>query len=182
MKRIFSFVLAILFISIFASPVFAHVLKYDGSIGAVLHVNPEDDPIAGEISNFFFEFKDKNNKFLPENCDCKITILKEGQEVLSRNLFENNFSPSLDNISFSYTFPALGIYTLNIDGKSKDGSFNDFSLKYDIRVARLSESQDVVLTNQEDNWFLKHKLHIFIPSAIFILTLVGYVLTRKRKS
>ncbi len=159
----------------------AHVLKYDGSIGAVLHVNPEDDPIAGEVSNFFFEFKDKKNKFIPGNCDCVVKVIKDGSEVFTQNLFKDNSNPSLTNISFSYTFPSLGIYSIVINGKSKDGSFDSFSLKYDVRVARMTSNQPVATTTPTSNWFLQHQLHIILPLAIAFGTLVIYVMTRKRK-
>lgn len=36
----------------------AHVLQTDGSIGAVLHVDPDDNPIIGEKATFFFDLKD----------------------------------------------------------------------------------------------------------------------------
>ena len=58
----------------------AHILKTDGSIGAVLHIDPDDDPIARQSSYFFFEFKDKQNIFKLENCDCKITIFEQGKQ------------------------------------------------------------------------------------------------------
>src|SRR5689334_16513316 len=90
----FSFLIFSLFLP---QKVSAHILKYDGSIGAVLHVNPDDDPIAGETTGFFFEFKDKKNKFLPENCDCLVRVTKEGSEIYSQDLFKDNPNPSLTN-------------------------------------------------------------------------------------
>src|SRR6185369_15266285 len=79
----------------------AHILKYDGDIGAVLHVDPDDDPIAGQPTNFFFEFRDKTNKFVSGDCNCTVTITEEGRELYSSNLFSGNTDPSLTNANFS---------------------------------------------------------------------------------
>lgn len=159
----------------------AHVLQYSGSIGAVLHVNPEDDPIAGDISNFFFEFKDKKNKFIPANCDCKAKILKDGKEIYSQDLFKDNTNPSLTNISFSYTFPTIGIYSIVVDGKARDSSFEDFNLKYDVRVARGVSNVPTPISSQSQNWFLTHKVHIVLPCLLGIIIIFFYFNSRKKK-
>lgn len=139
-----SFFIFIILVLIFPSQTNAHTLKTSGSVGAVVHVSPEDDPIAGEPTDFFFEFKDKNGKFKPENCDCKVTVLKSGTEAYSAPLFQNNTDPSLTSASFSYTFPEKDIYTVKIAGNpATPGSFEPFNLAYDIRVARESESKIV---------------------------------------
>lgn len=130
------------FAIIFPQQISAHTLKTSGSVGAVVHVSPEDDPIAGESTDFFFEFKDKNGKFKPENCDCKVVILKSGQESYSSPLFQNNTDPSLTNASFSYTFPEKDVYTVKVIGNpTTPDAFQSFNLEYDIRVARESEKK-----------------------------------------
>ncbi len=136
-----------------AQSVQAHVLKSDGSIGAVLHVSPEDDPIARQLTSFFFELKDKNGQFQPGNCDCKGDILQNGKIIYSAPLFQNNSSPSLDNASFSFTFPEKDIYQVQVSGKpTTTGTFQPFNLVWDVRVAR--ESSD---TNTAESSAIKHK-------------------------
>src|SRR5438045_57931 len=77
----------------------AHVLKTDGNIGAVLHIDPDDDPIAGSQASFFFEFKDIQGKFQSQNCDCTFSIAEDGKEIFSQPLFQNNSNPSLTSAS-----------------------------------------------------------------------------------
>src|SRR5947207_173429 len=98
----FFLIFSILF---FSGSVSAHILQTDKNIGAVLHIDPEDDPIAGEQSGFFFEFKDIQNKFEPKNCTCTISIIRENKEIYSQPLFQDNVNPSLSNSSLFYTFP-----------------------------------------------------------------------------
>ncbi len=116
-------------------PVEAHVLKTGGTIGAVMHVDPDDDPIAGSKSTFYLDFKDTTNRFKPEQCDCTLSIFQNGKEIYSQDLFENTNSPTLTSVAVVYTFPTRGEYTLKVSGKPYTaGTFKPFSLTYDIDV------------------------------------------------
>lgn len=136
MKRIFLLGL-ILFgaISILPSGVSAHILETNGNIGAVLHIDPDDDPIAGQQAGFFFEFKDKQNKFDPKLCDCTFIISEQGKQIFSQDLFASNSTPSLDNASVFYTFPKRDVYQVQVAGKPlAPNGFQPFTLTYNIRV------------------------------------------------
>ena len=165
--------------------IFAHVLKTSGSVGAVVHVSPEDDPIAGEPTDFFFEFKDKEGKFTPENCDCKVLILKSGQEVYSSPLFQNNTDPSLTNASFSYTFPEKDIYKVKISGNPLTPDvFEAFNLEYDIRVARESENlqtgSQIKDEPQKENWLSTFSVPLI--GGAFIVGLLIFALIKRQKT
>src|SRR5437899_1430767 len=100
MKKFFIFFFSfLLFTNISVSIVEAHVLVYDHDIGAIMHIDPDDAPVAKEQSAFFFEFKDTKNKFDPVNCDCTFTISENGTEIYSQPLFQNSPKPSLSNAS-----------------------------------------------------------------------------------
>lgn len=53
----------VLTIMSFSQKAYAHVLVSDESntVGAVLHITPDDDPIAGESAHIFFDVQDKNS-------------------------------------------------------------------------------------------------------------------------
>lgn len=141
LKPVFFTSVFFLLFSFFTSVTYAHVLKSDGQIGAVLHVNPDDDPVAGEPTGFFFEFKDKENKFTPQSCECTFSITKDGNLIYSVPLFKDNSSPSLTSPSIFYTFYEKGIYQVKVaGGPTNDGTFSPFTLVYDIRVAREAAS------------------------------------------
>ncbi len=143
---------------------------------------PEDDPIAGEQSDFYFEFKDKENKFKPVDCDCTISILQSGKEIFSQQLFSNNTNPSLSNASLSFTFPQRDVYKVRIVGKpNSPGAFNDFTLEYDLRVERISENlqtaaeQTAPAQPEINNWVLTHIFHIsvgFLAVALLIWVVI----------
>jgi hypothetical protein len=177
----FVFILLALFIAS-AFQVDAHILKSSGSIGAVMHVTPEDDPVAREQSDFFFEFKDKENKFLPENCDCTVFILQSGKEIFSQPLFANNRDPSLENASFSFTFPERGIYIVKIIGKPlTSGAYKNFILEYPLRVEKVSKGTASAQgqIKEEGNWFSSHFIH-FAPGILIIVILVWLVVKKRR--
>jgi hypothetical protein len=107
----------------------AHILQTQGSLGAVLHIDPDDSPIAGKPSGIFFDFKDKSNHFKIENCDCNLVIMRNGQIIFNQP-FEQ---PS----GGRYTFPAQDVYVIKAVGSPKTGSsFEPFELSYTTRVER----------------------------------------------
>ncbi len=172
----------VMFVSFLPAQVLAHTLESSGSIGAVMHVTPDDDPIAGEVSGFYFEFKDKNNKFQPENCVCTVSIKKGDDEIFSTDLFGANSDPSLSNASFNFTFPEKNIYKIVIKGESKtSGEFQNFELSYDLRVERVSEK--VSATTQKPQTTTTRKLPIIPLSMVGLLIVCGglYIIFKKKK-
>lgn len=168
MKRIFTLILPLLFtLLISVSPVFAHVLLTDGSIGATLHIDPEDDPIVGQPSNFYFEFKDKQNLFDPNNCDCRITITSNGQKIYDQELFNSSVQTSdLNSPVFTYTFPEKNIYLIKITGTPKTpNAFTPFNLEHSLRIDREASAKP-----QTQNSLLSdpHFFH-YIAAALAVL-------------
>lgn len=170
----------------FSSPMYAsaHVLKTDGTIGAVMHVTPEDDPIAGDRSDFFFEFKDTQNRFQPAMCECVVHVIENGKQIYSRALFAENTNPSLQNTSFSYTFPKRGVYSLQVVGKPlTPGVFPKFQLTYDIRVDRISENKTESSTASESaatNFFTVHAIHL-LPAGAAIVFMILLIRQKKKE-
>ncbi len=180
MRRLISSVLLGLLFFLTPQTALAHILKSDGSIGAVLHISPDDDPIAGEQSSFYFEFKDKEGKFDPQKCLCNVTILQSDKDIYSQPLFKDNLEPSLKNASFSFTFPERDVYKVKISGTSVGGEFAAFELIYDIRVERSVNSEPVKSTDEENNWFWSHAIHLiggFLLGGFLVFALIA----QKRK-
>ncbi len=126
----------------FPGVAFAHVLKTDGSIGAIMHIDPDDAPIAQQSAYFFFEFKDKTDKFQPADCTCTFTILEGGKEIFTQFLFESNPSSTLTNASVTFTFPRKDVYQVKVTGTPLvSGDFQPFTLVYDVRVDQTANSQ-----------------------------------------
>lgn len=111
----------------------AHVLKTDGQIGVIMHVDPDDDPIAGQPSSFFFEVKDKQNKFKPNNCDCELVITEAGNEIYRQALLAAGSGDFVGSV----TFPKRDVYVATLVGTPVAvGDFQPFKVIYDLRVSR----------------------------------------------
>ena len=137
----------------------AHVLQTDGSIGAVLHIDPDDDPIIGKPATFFFDFVDRQKKFDPAKCDCTVNILDDQGKVLVTNpLFQASGQSGLSYPLFSYTFAQKGVYTIEALGQPKNpGDFQSFNLKYPLRVTRTDSPAAAQLGK---DFFSSHWFHL----------------------
>ena len=143
--------ITLVYFGLLSRPVLAHILASDKSIGAVMHIDPEDNPIVGQPSFFFFEFKDKTGKFDPANCDCKVSILESNKQIYTQDLFAGNPQPNLSNSSFSYIFSHRGVYNIQVSGTSVvKNSFPAFTLQYDVRVSRVISQPE-----NTNNWWQK---------------------------
>jgi hypothetical protein len=154
--------------------VMAHFVKSDSEIGAVLHVDPGDDPKAGEESNIIFEFKDLNNKFNLTNCDCSIVIYKEGQEIFSERLAPVAPDQNLSSVT-SFVFPEKNVYKIKVNGKSNENLYPEFMLEYDVRVAKEAS------VNEEPSRKAFSSSIFFLGGGIVIaLFTIGIVIVKNR--
>jgi hypothetical protein len=122
---------------LFTSSASAHVLKVDGTIGAVLHVEPDDDPVAGTPSKLELEFDDTTGTFKMSNCICKIEIRQSGKNVASKDMVAGGETEG----HLSYTFQKAGEYSVLATGTPKQpGDFQKFSLRYDVHATSREKS------------------------------------------
>ncbi|MEP7166382.1 MAG: hypothetical protein ABI758_00205 [Candidatus Woesebacteria bacterium] len=180
MKRSFSF--AFFFIAVFllrysVSPVQAHMLKTDTTIGAVIHIDPDDDPYVGVPSDIFFELKDTTGRFRPENCNCVVSIKQDDKVLDSFPLSGHDHATDLSHAAATYTFPQKGIYTITLDGSPvTGGTFQTFSISYDVRVARIAAAAPKPNSNAPLYIFAS-----FLGLAI-VCMIVWFLISNKKKS
>lgn len=169
-KIIYTIMVALFLLS--APNAYAHILKTDGTIGAVMHINPDDDPIAAKPSDFFFEIKDTENKFSLSKCHCEGLVIKNDQIVYSTSLSSHNGEEDITSAGFTYTFPDKGIYTIMVNGMPLESiSFKTFSLKYTVRVDR-EEVNNVQTTDNDSS-------NSWLPIALVPITVVSLLLIIK---
>lgn len=182
-KIVSSLIFSLILFLLVNFPVSAHVLLTSGSIGTTVHIDPEDDPIVGQPSNFYFEFKDKQNRFQPANCECKINITKDGTEIYSQDLFSSSpTSNSLTSPVFQFTFPEKNIYSIKITGAPKTpGAFDPFELNHTIRVSRQSGNSQTSTTSSFEPHF-SHYLAVGLAILVFTTILLLDRRSRNKKS
>ncbi len=133
--------LSSLFILLYAVPVQAHVIisDKDRTLGAILHVTPDDDPIAGQVTSLFLDLQDKS--ITPQTHVFGLTVTNEAGEKSSVLAY-----PEGSTVSARYTFPTQGLYTLEFWVRPFDVLAKTTTLTYSQRVSRgtaqSSETQD----------------------------------------
>ena len=104
----------------------AHVFVPDETKvrGAIVHITPDDDPIAGQKATIYFDVQDS---ILKPDSTVALVIQGEG----SREEMTAKFDDSL--ATFAYTFPSQGVYELVF---SVNTGSNAYTFKQSHRVAR----------------------------------------------
>lgn len=165
------FIFLFLSVNFFPALVSAHELGTDSSVGAVLHIDPADDPIVGQQAGIFFEFKDTEGKFKPENCNCTFSVVENGNEIYSQDLFQTNPSPSLTSASVYYTFPKKDAYELKVAGKPKTpDAFDEFNLSFKVNVTREYKAPP-----PKPNWIIAHSLNLIGAGIIFLFIIFSLI-------
>lgn len=139
MKSLFTIVvLLLLAISAVPQKAYAHVFYTDttGTYGIIMHAVPDDDPIAGEMTDFYIEVKDPSitgsdyayrfNIVNENNMQTTVLVQKRGERSLHA----------------SYIFPEQGTYLLELiaypitDDRRLDESRENIVFHYNQRVSR----------------------------------------------
>lgn len=113
--------------------ILAHVLKVDGTISAVLHINPDDQPVSGTPTSYILFMNDSTGRFSLKACQCRATLVQAGRALTSQRLLPNAQSFPAG----TFTFPEPGVYNLIITGSpTTPGTFQPFTLNYLERVTQ----------------------------------------------
>jgi hypothetical protein len=126
----------------FAFVASAHNVKTTADVGGTLHIQPNDNPRAGEPSQVWIALTRKGGKVIPlKECNCQLAVYAEPHSPKEPALLE----PPLQAITAErykgipgseITFPKPGAYLVQLSGKPASGaSFQPFKLKFDVTVA-----------------------------------------------
>lgn len=107
----------------------AHVLvtSRSGEATAVVHINPDDDPIAGSEASVYLDVK--SGQLVNSEVDYIIRISKESEgnvdSVVATEL-------GVSGVRFEYVFPVRGIYKLEIIALTDDGLVDGFEFAQNV--------------------------------------------------
>ncbi|MDM9382123.1 hypothetical protein QUB80_15580 [Chlorogloeopsis sp. ULAP01] len=156
-KYILLLVLFVDFLS-HTSAAFAHQVKTTGDVGAILHIEPNDNPRAGERTKAWFALTRKGGRVIRlAECNCQLKVYAEPHASGEPPLLE----PALQALTAEryqgvpgteLTFPRQGTYQLQLRGKPKTGaSFKPFELKFNVTVAAGNEVSENSRGTQDGN-------------------------------
>ncbi len=134
----------------------AHQVELSGEVGATLHIEPADNPRAGEPSVTWFALVTQGGRPVPlAACDCTLAVYTLPRQSDDAPVSEPVLSPlSAEGYeaipSAEITFPAVGEYELLLTGSATgDPAFEPFELSFDVLVARGAQSDPSVETTAE---------------------------------
>ena len=161
-----------IFLLLFISPLnsLAHEVEADNGISAVVHIDPRDTPVAGEVSTIYFNLKDPSNNFNLESCDCSVVISSNNQEVARLVLTEE-----ADSLRTQFVFPTKNLYSVSLRGLPKtEAKFKAFDLKYNVQV-ELDSSTRTQHPHNKYWFFFGHGAHMVIFCGGFIALAIIYL-------
>ncbi len=148
---------------------FAHVLQADGSIGAVLHIDPNDDPIAQQPAYFFLDIANKNGVFSLTDCTCTALITNTAGDTIAKPTILPENGQTAEG-TFEYVFQNSAAYVLTVKGTPKNaGVFQNFTLRYTFQVEQAHDSSVVKNTGFQGFIHSEHGLHYILFGAGFIV-------------
>jgi hypothetical protein len=163
----------------------AHVLKTDGTIGVVIHLAPDDAPLAGAPTPIYFAFKNTEGAFDIATCECALWVSSYAERnsvdlAQPDSIIHTHGNPA--SADASYVFPRPDIYAVRIIGTPRDGAaFEKFDVTFDVRVAEYAEGGGAPFWG---GILAGHGLHIaiFALGFLFFLGAVLYDRYRERSS
>ena len=113
-----------------AVPALAHQTAYNRGVAVTLHVNPDDEPVAGQPATIIVE-KVKpptRGRFTFSTCRCRLRVSdSSGKVVLDRAAGKRT----------SITFPDAAAYRIQFSGRYRKASrYRTFSTSFAIRADR----------------------------------------------
>lgn len=126
----------LLLIALGFTPAMAHEIARDGNVAALIHTDPDDAPRVAAPTTVFFELNQRGGRpILLSQCTCSLSVyagsVRPGAKPLSHGVLKQGKGEVLSSV----TFPAVGAYTLLLQGKPKSGTaFSPFKLSWTIRA------------------------------------------------
>ena len=173
MKRIGQILLVSFTFAMFGltQDVFAHELEQSNGISAVLHIPPDDNPLAGKKTVLNVAYGDKAQKFSLENCSCFISVV-QNEHVLSTVKATPALPHSKLDSAVKVIFPNPGKYEVRVSGISIDNSFAEFEIEFPVKITNSA----IVASNKAG-----YQVLIFAIGTLLINAMIAYTLISKGK-
>jgi hypothetical protein len=133
-----SAVLSLITLGLLSQPAVAHQVQIQDTVGATLHIEPNDIPLAGTPTEVWFALTQVGGTVIPLNrCDCSLTLYDGGENVIATpDLFPLSAEGYREIPGASVTFPEVGTYELVLAGTPLEAAeFTPFELRFEVVVA-----------------------------------------------
>ncbi len=135
-------------------PASAHKVEIAADVGATLHIEPNDNPRAGEPTQAWFALTRKGGKAIPlTQCKCRLVVYAEPHSPKEPALLEPSLKPVTAERyqgipGADIIFPKPGAYQLQLSGSpANQASFKPFKFKFEVTVASGSTENTQLVQN-----------------------------------
>ncbi|MEH1966376.1 hypothetical protein [Nostoc sp.] len=161
-------------------PAFAHKVEVASDVGGTLHIEPNDNPRAGEPSQAWFALTRRGGRVIPlSQCNCQLAVYAEPYAAGEPPLLEPQLEPVAAERyqgipGAEVVFPKPGIYELQLNGKPVSGArFKPFEFKFEVTVAGGSTQNPRNLRNV--NGDLGENESQKLPTWAIALPILGFI-------
>ncbi|GAB4374720.1 MAG: hypothetical protein Kow00121_19540 [Elainellaceae cyanobacterium] len=123
-------------------PANAHKVQVSGEVGGTMHIEPNDNPRAGDPSLAWFALTQQGGTQIPlSDCNCRLAIYSQSVEAGATPVQEPTLTPvdaeGYENVpGAEITFPQVGAYELVLQGEpTTPDAFQPFELNFEVTVA-----------------------------------------------
>jgi hypothetical protein len=132
----YAFALFSLF-ALLTAPAYAHDLEKDKNVGALFHIEPDDQPKAGVPVEGWFEIRKKGgDSITAQDCSCSVKLYSGKPNSKAKPIGEYTLSGK-ERVMAKLMFPSPGPYTVRLVGQPKKGSkvtFAPFQINWPVRA------------------------------------------------
>jgi hypothetical protein len=134
MKRWLVVIAATLPFVILVPSVSAHFPATDGAMTVILHVDPDDAPVATQPAILNFIFDDTAERFQLADCACSLSVSEQGKPLYFSALSAPT-GPSVYGAAAPFVFPRADVYQIAVTGQPvQAGEFQPFNVSWNFRV------------------------------------------------
>jgi hypothetical protein len=132
----------LLLLAMFSAPAIAHKVQVSGDVAGTWHVNPRDNPRAGESTKVWIALTRKGGEVLPlEQASCKLAVYSQpytkGDQPILQPELKAIVAEKYQGIpGADVVFPAPGLYEMELScTPNQTGEFEAFEMQSEITVA-----------------------------------------------
>ncbi len=136
-----------------ATPVLAHSVQMSGDVGAIMHIEPHDDPHANKPTTVWFILTHKGGRVITlSKCNCQLAVYAVPHDQHALPLFSPVLKPVTGDQykgipGADITFPQVGEYELKLSGYPKYPHNPKEHLPYNDRFTAFTITYKVIVGN-----------------------------------
>ena len=112
----------------------AHSLKTNNGFSAVMHIDPDDEPLANQSAVLNFLIGNEKLHYTQTDYRNSVTISANGKVLKKLNVEQLVFGDAGDGIA-KYTFPSVNDYTVDLQGVLIADPSVNFHMSFLVRVS-----------------------------------------------